>query len=118
MAFLSAVLREPLVPFFAVGALLFALDRAMPVPDPDHHITIDGAFVRGLEEEAARRTGHVPDETQTRLGAVKSEGEGAFSLFFERFLPVDGRWVPTSLRFEGRGFSLELRIVEPTIRFL
>lgn len=65
MPSLAAVLREPLVPFFAVGALLFAVDRAMPVPDPDHHITIDGAFVRGLEEEAARRTGHVPDETQT-----------------------------------------------------
>lgn len=60
----------------------------------------------------------VPDETQTRLAAVKSEGERAFTLSFERFLPVDGRWVPTSLRFEGRGFSLELRIVEPTIRFL
>ncbi|MEK7745421.1 MAG: hypothetical protein AAB576_02030, partial [Elusimicrobiota bacterium] len=60
----------------------------------------------------------VPDETQTRLAAVKPDWEGAFTLFFERFLPVDGRWVPTSLRFEGRGFSLELRIMEPTIRFL
>lgn len=60
----------------------------------------------------------VPDETRTRLGSFKSEGEGGFSLSFDKFLAVDGRWVPTSLRFEGRGFSLELRVMEPTIRFL
>ncbi len=64
MASPSTLLREPLVAFFAAGALLFAVDRARPAPDPDLHIALDGAFVRGLEEEATRRTGHVPDEAQ------------------------------------------------------
>ncbi len=65
MPSLSAVLRDPLVPFFAVGALLFAVDRAIPAPDPEHHIMLDDAFVRGLEEETARRTGHVPAGSET-----------------------------------------------------
>ena len=66
MTFAARALREPLVPFFAVGAFLFALDRATPpAPELDHQITLDDAFVRGLTEEATRRTGHVPDAAQT-----------------------------------------------------
>jgi peptidyl-prolyl cis-trans isomerase C len=65
MAAVPALLRDPLVSFFAVGAVLFAVDRARPVPDPSHRILVDDAFVRGLEEEAARRTGHVPDDAES-----------------------------------------------------
>lgn len=64
MASLSRWLREPLVSFFAIGLVLFAIDRAIPTSDPAHEITLDAAFVRGLEEEATRRTGHVPDDAQ------------------------------------------------------
>lgn len=62
----SRVVREPLVGFVAIGALLFVVDRLRPAgADAAHQIVVDAPFVEGLRTDAARRTGHDPDPRET-----------------------------------------------------
>ncbi len=65
---LTRLRSEPLVAFVGAGLALFAIDRARSAgsaADEDRgRIVIDGAFVDGLRDELARRSGHVPDDEE------------------------------------------------------
>jgi len=61
-----------------------------------------------------------PDETQTQLAAVKPLDASAgpqLKMVLDGFGRYEGRSVPTTVRFEGKGFSFEFRLSEPAIRF-
>lgn len=60
-----ALAREPLVHFFAVGALLFALHAAV-APPPQRRVEITAAFVEALRAEQLERTGRLPGDAETR----------------------------------------------------
>jgi tetratricopeptide (TPR) repeat protein len=57
-----------------------------------------------------------PDDTKTRLLSYQPAPTG-LKLVFDRYQRFEGRWVPTVLRFEGKGFAFEFRLSDPSIRF-
>jgi parvulin-like peptidyl-prolyl isomerase len=90
----SAWLREPLVHFVALGAMLFAVDRARHGPVTDREtVRIDDAVARGLRDELARRNGRPPSESEVRAmveGYVDDEVlyREALALGLERGDPI------------------------------
>lgn len=53
-------LREPLVHFVLLGAVVFAVHQAVAPPRPTNRIVISDAIIRGLRQEHLRRNGALP----------------------------------------------------------
>lgn len=71
---LRRVVREPLLHFVALGALLFALDRARGDAEEDAPLVISDAFVAGLRHESVRSTGApIDDEDALLRGFLREE---------------------------------------------
>jgi hypothetical protein len=64
-ACLRACLREPLVHFVVIGAVLFAAHGWLRRP-PQDQITLSADFIEGLREEHRRRVGRPPTAEETR----------------------------------------------------
>ena len=69
------LLREPLVHFLVVGALLFAVaflrgghPRTSVPHEPDHRIVVDEVAVREVTEAFERRAGHSPNPEELERG--------------------------------------------------
>lgn len=59
----------------------------------------------------------VLNKSRTRLSSVQAKGGRAMRLELSRYRSIAGRWVPTTLRLAGRGFSMRFKLQNPSIRF-
>lgn len=108
---LRRLVREPLVHFVALGALIFAADRWRNGPEPDlRTVRVDEAVARGARAELQRRNGRAPTEDELRemlQGYVDDEVlyREALALGLERGDPIVRRRLvqkmDLALRAEG-----------------
>ena len=61
---LSRWLREPLVHFVLLGAVLFSVHQWVAPPRPTNRIVVSDAIVRGLRQEHLRQNGSLPTPQQ------------------------------------------------------
>lgn len=108
---LRRLVREPLIHFVALGALIFAADRWRNGPASDHRtVRVDASLVRGARAELQRRNGRAPTEGELRemlQGYVDDEVlyREALALGLERGDPIVRRRLvqkmDLALRAEG-----------------
>src|SRR5215471_5929754 len=63
MHFVRRLLREPLLHFAVLGALLFALQTRYAASS-GRRIVVDASMLRGLRQDFLRRTGSMPDAAE------------------------------------------------------
>jgi tetratricopeptide (TPR) repeat protein len=57
-----------------------------------------------------------PDAGSTRLEAIKDSASG-LRLVLGDYRRIQGRWIPSSLSFEGKGFAFRFLLSDPAVRF-
>jgi hypothetical protein len=70
---MSRVLREPLLHFVILGALLFAIDRARTPREEVAPVVVTDGFVEGLRRESLRSTGRAAEDDEALVRAFLRE---------------------------------------------